>query len=38
MSPLMALGTRKILESEDIFKLPKELKSKVILEQTKKTK
>ena len=36
MSPLMALGTRKILESEDIFSLPKQLKSKVLLEQTKK--
>ena len=36
MSPLMSLGTRKILESEDIFSLPKELKSKMLLEHTQR--
>ena len=36
MSPLMSLGTRKILESEDIFSLPKELKSKILLEHTQR--
>ena len=34
LSPLMKLGTTKILEENDIHVLPKELKSKLLLEQT----
>lgn len=35
MSPLMKLGTTKILEANDIFCLPNQLKSSIILKETK---